>query len=84
MKDDYSDVCFSPGLVCRNSNNYSYCVVIDGRKGSEYDRASLVLEFCGENGFMLHTPPNRVLRPTGRVCNLRHLAAMLRIYVEED
>ena len=82
MKDDYSDVIFSQGLMCRNTNNNTYCVVVDGHKGNENDRASLVLEFMGDDiGFILHTPPNRALRPTGRICNLKNIAKALNQYV---
>ena len=75
---DYSKTIFSEGLVCYNKNNNNYCVVINGRKGSENDRSSLVMEFFGEEGFILHTPPNRALVPTGKVVSLKHLATVLR------
>lgn len=75
---DYSKTVFSQGIVCYNKNNNNYCVVIDGRKGSENDRCSLVMEFFGEEGFILHTPPNRALVPTGKVVSLKHLATALR------
>ena len=72
MKDhsDYSKTIFSKGIVCWNTNNQNYCVVIDGARGTENDRASLVLEANGNAGFVLHTPPNRALVPTGKVTNL--------------
>lgn len=79
MKDvnDYSKTIFSQGIVCRNKNNGTCCVIIDGKRGTEDDRCSLVMEFMGEDGFTLHTPPNRALVPTGRICHnlkfLRHL-----------
>ena len=78
---DYSKTILSQGLVCYNTNNHNYCVVIDGRRGSDDDRASLVLEFCGSDGFMMHTPPNRALVPTGRIKELRYLAKAMRTYV---
>ncbi len=78
---DYSKTVFSQGIICYNTNNKNYCVVIDGRKGSENDRCSLVMEFCGEEGFMLHTPPNRALAPTGKVVSLKHLATAIRANV---
>lgn len=81
MKDDYSDVVFSQGLVCMNKNNNSYCVVIDGHKGNENDRSSLVIEFSGKDGFILNCPPNRALKPTGRICGLERLAALMCTYV---
>lgn len=80
-KYDYSKTVLSQGLVCYNTNNNNYCVVIDGNKGSEDDRCSMVMEFTGERGFMIHTPPNRALIPTGRVVNLKPLANAMRINV---
>jgi hypothetical protein len=71
---DYSKTIFSQGLVCLNTNNKQYCVVIDGRRGTATDRAALVMEFNGTHGFMIHTPPNRALVPTGQVCSLKLLA----------
>lgn len=75
---DYSKTIFSQGLMCYNHNNHNYCVVIDGRKGDENDRRSLVLEFCGSEGFMLHSPPNRALTPTGKIQRLDVLEKVLR------
>lgn len=74
---NYSKTVFSQGVMCFNTNNNEYCVVIDGRKGTEEDRCSLVLEFCGEFGFIVHTPPNRALIPTGKTLDLRNLARIL-------
>ena len=48
---DYSKTAFSPGIVCYNTNNKRYCVVLDGAQGTEDDRASLVIEFCDNEGF---------------------------------
>ena len=73
----YAKTIFSQGLVCLNKNNNAYCVVIDGRKGTDDDRASLVLESNSSYGFILNTPPNRALIPTGRICNLRALKQTL-------
>ena len=78
---DYSKTIFSQGLMCYNTNNHSYCIVIDGAKGSEDDRCSLVMEMSGSEGFLLHTPPNRALVPTGKVVTLEFLAKALRKYV---
>lgn len=77
-KYDYSETIFSQGIICYNTNNHNYCIVIDGRKGKEKDRCSLVMELCGSEGFMLHTPPNRALIPTGKVVALKYLAKALR------
>jgi len=76
MKDDYSDVIFDQGLVCLNTNNNATCVVIDGIKGNAEDRCSLVIEFNG-SPYMIHTPPNRALKPTGKICDLKPLAKVL-------
>lgn len=81
---DYSKTIFDQGLMCYNSNNNNYCVVIDGRRGNENDRCSLVLEFCGSNGFMLHSPPNRALTPTGKIQRLDFLAKALKQNVVLD
>jgi len=79
--DDYRDVVFSQGLVCLNTNNNRHCVVIDGQRGSEIDRVSLVLEYAGDKGFMMHTPPNRALKPTGKICNIKFITETLNKYV---
>ena len=82
--NDYSKTVLSQGIVCRNINNGTCCVVIDGTRGTEDDRCSLVIEFMGEDGFILHTPPNRALVPTGRVCqNLKLLRRLLHRYVAD-
>lgn len=84
MKDDYSDVILSQGLMCLNTNNNALCVVIDGHRGDENDRCSLVLELSEYYGFIVHTPPNRALRPTGKICNLQPLAKVIAKYVVVD
>lgn len=81
---DYSKTIFSQGLMCYNTNNHNYCIVIDGKKGSETDRSSLVMEMCGSEGFMLHSPPNRALIPTGKTVTLKFLAKALRQNVVID
>lgn len=70
---DYSKTVLSQGLVCLNTNNNEYCVVINGHRGRENDRCSLVIEFTGADGYTLHTPPNRALIPTGRIVDLAAL-----------
>ena len=80
MKDDYSDVVFDQGLVCMNKNNNTLCVVIDGMNGRPDDRCSLVIEFNGKP-FMLNTPPNRALKPTGKICDLKKLTKVLNQHV---
>lgn len=81
---DYSKTIFSQGLMCYNTNNHNYCIVIDGKRGSETDRSSLVMEMCGSEGFMLHSPPNRALIPTGKIVTLKFLAKALRQNVVID
>ena len=81
---DYSKTIFSQGLMCYNTNNRNYCIVIDGKRGNENDRCSLVMEMCGSEGFMLHTPPNRALIPTGKVVSLKFLAKALAKNVALD
>lgn len=81
---DYSKTIFSQGILCYNTNNRNYCVVINGQQGSADDRCSLVMEFCGSEGFMLHTPPNRALVPTGKAITLKYLAKALRKNVAEE
>lgn len=66
MKDDYSDVCFDTGLECINTNNETLCIVLDGHGGPSHDMASRVLEFSGGR-LIVHTPPNRALKPTGKI-----------------
>ena len=84
MKDDYRDVILSQGLMCLNTNNNAMCVVLDGHRGNENDRCSLVLEFSETTGFFVHTPPNRALRLTGKICNLKPIAkAMAQNVVAE-
>lgn len=80
---DYSKTIFSQGVVCFNTNNQRYCVVIDGARGSENDRGSMVIEFTGDEGYMIHTPPNRALIPTGRICKLENLKKVLNNEVSE-
>jgi hypothetical protein len=81
---DYSKTIFSQGVICYNTNNHNYCIVINGTNGREDDRCSLVMELCGSEGFMLHTPPNRALVPTGKTINLKYLARALRKNVAEE
>ena len=82
---DYSKTIFSQGLMCYNTNNHNYCIVIDGKGGNENDRCSLVMEMCGSEGFILHSPPNRALVPTGKVIALKFLAkALMKNVVIDD
>ena len=77
MKDDYSDTVFSSGLAVWNTNNNRFAIVIDGHQGLKYDRSSLVMELCQEGTILVHTPPNRALRPTGKIYNLEKLRDIL-------
>lgn len=76
---DFSKTVFAKGCVCYNTNNRSKCVVIDGNKGSENDRCSLVLENFFEDGLRMHTPPNRALIPTGKFIDIKAIEEMLYI-----
>ena len=80
---DYSKTIFDQGIVCMNTNNNRHCVVINGIRGTENDRASLVIEQSGEDGFIIHTPPNRALIPTGKICRLDLLRGILDHEVAE-
>lgn len=75
---DYSKKSFSRGLVCLNTNNNAYCVVLNGNRGNDDDRCSMVLESNGDFGFIIHTPPNRALIPTGRIIDLDKLVKYLQ------
>lgn len=75
---DYSKIAFSRGLVCLNTNNNAYCVVLNGHRGTDDDRCSMVLEVNGEFGFFIHTPPNRALIPTGRILDVDKLVKYLQ------
>ena len=76
-KEDFSDTVFSQGLVVWNTNNQAYAIVIDGHRGTENDRSSMVLEIHDEGKLLVHSPPNRALKPTGRVYNLAYLRQVL-------
>ena len=76
---DFSRTIFDQGIICYNTNNHNYCIVIDGTKGTETDRCSKVMEMCGKHGIMLHTPPNRALVPTGKYFNFEYLKKAMGI-----
>lgn len=75
---DYSEMIFGRGLVCYNTNNHQYCIVLNGQRGSENDRAAMVMEFSGRDGVIIHTPPNRALVPTGAVVNLDYIVKTIK------
>lgn len=79
---DYSKSIFAPGVVCYNTNNFTKCIVLDGNKGDENDRSSLVLERISD-GLITHTPPNRALIPTGEYLDLTAFMEMLTISANE-
>lgn len=70
---DFQKMRYSNGAVVYNTNNYRFAIVLDGSKGKDFDPCSLVLEQSRENGFIVHTPPNRALIPTGRHIDLNSL-----------
>lgn len=75
---DYSEMIFGRGLVCYNTNNNQYCIVLNGQRGSDRDRAAMVMEFSGSDGVIIHTPPNRALVPTGAVVNLDYIVKTIK------
>jgi len=75
---DYSEMIFGRGLVCYNTNNNQYCIVLNGQRGSDRDRAAMVMEFSGRDGVIIHTPPNRALVPTGAVVNLDYIVKTIK------
>lgn len=79
---DYSKSIFAPGIVCYNTNNFTKCVVLDGNRGDENDRCSLVLELFSD-GIHTHTPPNRALIPTGEYLDFTAAMEMLTISANE-
>ena len=70
---DIQKMRYDNGSVVYNTNNYRFAIVLDGNKGKDSDPCSLVLEQSLDNGFIVHTPPNRALIPTGRHIDLRFL-----------
>lgn len=67
---DYSRTVFAAGIVCYNMNNFTKCIVLDGKRGTETDRCSYVLECTGHGDLITHIPPNRALVPTGEFFDL--------------
>lgn len=67
---DYSRTVFAAGIVCYNMNNFTKCVVLDGKRGTETDRCSYVMELTGHGDLITHIPPNRALIPTGEFFDL--------------
>ena len=67
---DFQKMRYDNGSVVYNTNNYRFAIVLDGSKGDDSDPCSLVLEQSIDNGFMVHTPPNRALIPVGRHVDL--------------
>jgi len=56
---------FDSGAIVYNTNNNRFAIVLDGNKGEDKDPCSMVIE-PSMSGFIIHTPPNRALMPTGR------------------
>ena len=75
---DIQKMRYDSGAIVYNTNNYQYAIVIDGNKGDDSDPCSFVFELNGKNGFMLHTPPNRALIPTGRHIDMNDLISHMR------
>lgn len=76
---DYSRTVFAAGIVCYNMNNFAKCIVLDGKRGTETDRCSYVLECTGTGDLVTHIPPNRALIPTGEFFDLKALKSFLTV-----
>lgn len=76
MKIDYSKTVLAKGIICYNTNNQKKCIVLDGNKGKEHDRCSLVLEPMF-GSLVMHTPPNRALIPTGEYVDIAAIENLL-------
>ena len=64
--EDIQRMRYDRGCVVYNTNNDTYGIVLNGKCGEDKDPCSQVLELTCRDGFMVHTPPNRALIPTGR------------------
>lgn len=62
---DIQKMRFDVGCVVFNTNNYTFGVVINGKMGNDSDPCSTIIEESMD-GFIVHSPPNRALIPTGR------------------
>ena len=70
---DSQKMRYSKGSVVYNTNNYRFAIVMDGSKGDNSAPSSLVLEQNVDGTFIIHTPPNRALIPTGRYIDLNSI-----------
>ena len=68
---------YSKGAVVYNTNNCNYAIVINENKGDDADPCSLVMEFGNKADILIHSPPNRVLIPTGKFYNIAYLKELL-------
>ena len=68
--EDIQKKRYDRGCVVYNTNNYTYGIVLNGKCGEDKDPCSQVLELTHSDGVMVHTPPNRALIPTGKICNV--------------
>lgn len=76
-KKKFEKTVYSEGIVCYNTNNHSYCIVLDGNRGKENDRESLVIEMISGK-LMTHQPCNRCLIPTGEYFDISTLKKILK------
>lgn len=67
---------YDSGAVVYNTNNYRYAIVIDGNRGDDKDPCSVVMEQSMNGSFIVHSPPNRALIPTGRIVDLNAILRM--------
>lgn len=79
--EDIQKMRYDRGCVVYNTNNHNYGIVLNGKCGEDKDPCSQVLELTGRDGFMVHTPPNRALIPTGRFVDV---AKMIKHEIGEE
>lgn len=79
---DIQKTKYDIGAIVYNTNNYRFAVVLSNNCGSDHDPSSLVLEQSVNDGYILHTPPNRALIPTGRFVSLQEITNILNRKVE--
>ena len=73
---------YSKGAVVYNQNNNRFGIVLDGRRGTDDDPCSLIMEFTDE-GIDVHSPPNRALIPNGKVFNFKVFESIRKFILED-
>lgn len=69
---------YDVGCVVFNTNNYTFGIVINGKLGSDSDPSSTIIEE-GMDGFIINTPPNRALIPTGRFVDFSKIIKHIKL-----